>query len=55
MVRPSGPDGPSSSEKERFVLIHKNFNFETRSVVSPHAHVTVYALRGTKFYTIQVH
>jgi hypothetical protein len=41
--------------KKVFALIQKNFNFETFSAVSPHAHVTVYALRGTKLYTIQVH
>jgi hypothetical protein len=54
-VRPSGPDGPPSSGKQVFALTQKNFNFETRSVVSPHAHVTVYALRGTKLHTIQVY
>jgi hypothetical protein len=49
-------DGPPSSEKKKyFALIQKNSNFETRSAISPHAHVTVYALRGTKLYTIQVH
>jgi hypothetical protein len=42
-------------EKKYFALIQKNSNFETRSAISPHAHVTVYALRGTKLYTIQVH
>jgi hypothetical protein len=42
-------------QKKVFALIQKNFNFETRSVVRRHAHVTVYALRGTKLYTIQVH
>jgi hypothetical protein len=54
-VRPSGPDDPPSLEKKVFALIQKNFNFETFSALSPHAHVTVYALRGTKLYTIQVH
>ena len=38
-----------------FALVQKNLYFETRSVVSPHANATVYALRGTKFYTDQVH
>jgi hypothetical protein len=38
-----------------FVLVQKNLYFETRSVVSPYANATVYALRGTKFYTDQVH
>jgi hypothetical protein len=38
-----------------FVLFRKNFYFENQSVVSPHANATVYALRGTKFYTDQVH
>jgi hypothetical protein len=55
MVRPSGPDGPPTTEKKDFALVQNNSNFETRSVVSPHANATVYALRGTKFYTIQVH
>jgi hypothetical protein len=41
--------------KKYFALVQKNSNFETCSSVSPHAHATVYALRGTKFYTIQVH
>jgi hypothetical protein len=44
MVWPSGQDGPSSSGKKVFALIQKNFNFETHIAVSPHAHVTVYAL-----------
>jgi hypothetical protein len=38
-----------------FVLVQKNLYFETRSDVSPDANATVYALRGTKFYTDQVH
>jgi hypothetical protein len=38
-----------------FALFQKNLNFEIRSAVRPHAHITVYALRGTKLYTIQVH
>jgi hypothetical protein len=38
-----------------FLLVQKNLYFETWSVVSPHANATVYALRGTKFYTDQVH
>jgi hypothetical protein len=42
-------------EKKYFALVQKNSNFETRSVVSPHANAIIYALRGTKFYTIQVH
>jgi hypothetical protein len=53
MVRPSGPDGLPTTEKIDFALVQKNPNFETRSAVSPH--VVVYALRGTKFYTMQVH
>jgi hypothetical protein len=36
-------------------LVQKNLYFETQSVVSPHANANVYALRGTKFYTDQVH
>ena len=52
-VRPFGLDGPPITEKIDFALVQKNPNFETRSVVSPH--VVVYALRGTKFYTMQVH
>jgi hypothetical protein len=54
-VRPSGPDGPSTIEKKRFCASSKEFNFETRSVVSPPANATVYALRGIMFYNIQVH
>jgi hypothetical protein len=55
MVHPSGPDGPPTTGKQVFALFQKNLNFEIRSAVSPHAHITVYALRGTKLYTIQVH
>jgi hypothetical protein len=48
--------GRSADHREKyFALGQKNSNFETHSVVSPHAHATVYALRGTKSYTIQVH
>jgi hypothetical protein len=54
-VQPSGPDGPPTTEKKYFALVQKNYIFETHSDVSPNAHATVYALRGTKFYTIQVH
>jgi hypothetical protein len=35
-------------------LLQKTLYFEKRSVVSPHANATVYALRGTKLYTNQV-
>jgi hypothetical protein len=38
-----------------FALVQKNSNSETRSVVSPHANATIYALRGTKFYINKVH
>jgi hypothetical protein len=48
-------DGPPSIEKTDFALVQKNPNFETCSVVSPHAHGVVYTLRGTMFYTMQVH
>jgi hypothetical protein len=54
-ARPSGPNGPPSSGKQVFALFQKKHNFEIRSAVSPHAHITIYALRGTKLYTIQVH
>jgi hypothetical protein len=54
-VRPSGPDDPPTTEKKDFALDQKNLYFETRSAVSPHANATVYALRGTKFYTNQIH
>jgi hypothetical protein len=48
-------DGPSTTETEGFALVQKNSNFETRSTVIPHENAIVYALRGTKFYTNQVH
>jgi hypothetical protein len=54
-VRLSGPDGPSSLGKQVFALFQKNLKFEIRSAVSPHAHIIIYALRGTKLYTIQFH
>ena len=42
----------STDHREKgFALVQKNSNFETRSVVSPDANGTVYALRGSKFYT----
>jgi hypothetical protein len=48
--------GRSADHREKdCVLVQQNSNFETCSVVSSHAHATVHALRGTKFYTIQVH
>jgi hypothetical protein len=53
MVRPSGLDGLPTTEREGFALVQKNSNFETRSVVSPHANATVYALRGTSFTPIK--
>jgi hypothetical protein len=55
-------DGPASwsgrSADHRvdiFALFQKILYFKKRSVASPHANATVYALRGTKFYTDQVH
>jgi hypothetical protein len=53
-VRPPGPDGPWTRELI-FLRFSKDLCFEKRSVVSPHANATVYALRGTKFYTDQVY
>jgi hypothetical protein len=38
-----------------FAPFQKNLYFENRSDVIPHGNATVYALRGTKFYTDQVH
>jgi hypothetical protein len=43
MVRPPGPDGPSTTELI-FCAFQKILYFEKRSVVSPHANATVYAL-----------
>jgi hypothetical protein len=37
--------GRSADHREKgFALVQKSSNFETRSVVSPHANATVYAL-----------
>jgi hypothetical protein len=48
--------GRSAGHRENvFALVQKNLYFETRNAVSPHANATIYALRGTKFYTDQVH
>jgi hypothetical protein len=52
-VPPSGPDGPPSTKKY-FALVQKNSNFETHSVVSPHAHVTVYALRALSYTPFKI-
>jgi hypothetical protein len=38
-----------------FALLQKTSYFEKQSDVSPRANATIYALRGTKFYTDQVH
>jgi hypothetical protein len=49
------PGWSADHRDDVFALVQKYLYFETRSVVSPHANATVYALRGTKFYTDQVH
>jgi hypothetical protein len=38
-----------------FALFQKILYFKKRSAVSPHVNATVYIIRGTKFYTDQVH